>query len=109
MDERSCRIGIVAIALSAGALSVGCGGSNGDSQVNAGGSGTVTAGGGTVSIHVPDGTGGDMSSSGGAGSLPPGTLPPGFTPANMFGGLRWVTPSRVPAPAARTAAAGRPP
>jgi fibro-slime domain-containing protein len=88
MHERSCRISVVAIALSAAALSVGCGGSNSDSQVNAGGSGTVNPGGGTVSINVPTGGGGDSSTSGGAGSVAPGTLPPGFTAANMFGGYK---------------------
>jgi fibro-slime domain-containing protein len=86
MDVRICR---VAVALSAAALSVACGGSNSDSQVTPGGGSSPVAQAGTTNLNIPpDGTGGSGSSSGGAGSMPSGTLPAGFTAANMFGGYR---------------------
>jgi fibro-slime domain-containing protein len=83
MDERMCRFGRLALALSAGALSVACGGSNGDSQVSGGGS-SATGQAGSANINVPGGG----NDTGGSGSVSPGTLPPGFTAANMFGGYK---------------------
>jgi fibro-slime domain-containing protein len=88
MDERICGFGLIAIALSASALSVACGSSNSDSQVSPGGGSSAVGQAGTLNIQLPDGTGGDSSSMGGASSAPPGTLPPGFTAANMFGGYK---------------------
>jgi fibro-slime domain-containing protein len=88
MNECSGRVGMVLIALSASASSVGCGDSNSDSQVTPGAGSSAMGQAGTANIHVPDGSGGDNSGAGGAGRLPPGTLPPGFTAANMFGGYK---------------------
>jgi fibro-slime domain-containing protein len=85
MDERSGRIGVVAIALAAGALSIGCGGSNSDSKVSSGGAGSIAQG-GTPSINVP--SGGDTATNPDGGAIASGTLPAGFTPANMFGGYK---------------------
>jgi fibro-slime domain-containing protein len=84
MDERSCRIGIVVIALSASAVSIGCGGSENDSKVTGSGNGILTGQGGSLSINLP--TGGAATLDG--GSVSSGELPAGFTAANMFGGYK---------------------
>src|SRR5258708_12787172 len=91
MDERICRFGRIALALSVGASSVACGGSNGDSQVSGAGS-SSTGQAGSVNIHVPDGSGGNNSGTGGAGSVSPGTLPAGFTAATMLAGYKIAHP-----------------
>ncbi|HEX3772999.1 MAG TPA: fibro-slime domain-containing protein [Polyangiaceae bacterium] len=89
MNERNYRIGLVALALSAGALSVGCGGSNKDSKVSEGSGGSSNGQSGGANIIVPGGgTDGTGIGEGGASEIGSGTLPPGFTAANMFGGYK---------------------
>jgi fibro-slime domain-containing protein len=89
MEERICRFGTIAIALSVGALSVACGGSNSTSQVaDPGGTGAITANGGSMSLNLPSAGGDSSSTTGGAGSVQSTTLPTGFTAANKFGGFK---------------------
>jgi len=88
MSKRNVGPWVIAIALSASASSVACGGSNSDSQVSGGGNGTGAIA-GTTNIHVPgDGTAGGDTSGGGSSSGPQTTLPAGFTAANMYGGFK---------------------
>jgi fibro-slime domain-containing protein len=86
MEERICRFGTIAIALSVGALSVACGGSSSSSQV--GGPGKGAGNGGSVSLILPGGNAGDSSSSTGGAGTQSTTLPAGFTAANMLGGFK---------------------
>lgn len=94
MNDRSSRVRLLALTLSACASSIACGSSsNGDSKVGgASGSGAQA---GTVSILMPPGAAGD-DGGGGSSSAPPGTLPDGFTAANIFGGYKVGDPITGP-------------
>ncbi len=87
MEQRICRFGVIAIAVSVAALSIGCGGSNSDSQVSGPGGNGVAANGGQPNINVPSGDGGTTSGTGDGGVALSTTLPAGFTAANMLGGF----------------------